>query len=420
MHLESPESSLRRRMVAACILLVAVVGGMFAAACYVLIESVEHELIDLRLSRAMAPLLAGHRDGSVVLPPSDLHFVAGPQLPPELRTFEPGTHEIQLEGRSLHVLIADDGGERLALIDDQSDFERIESVAYTVLALAFLAGVVLALGMGRALANRVLAPLAELANAVQQGRLAGQAALLAAPDEIGTLARAFDARSAELVDTLNRERLFTADVSHELRTPLAAMLGASELLAARLDEQDDLRTVAERIRRNATDMAARVGALLQLARSPQDQVLAPVDLRNIALREFERCAAYLGSKPVQAHFDAPSPVWARVAPELVAVVIDNLLRNACLFTTQGSVTLRVTAMTVLVEDTGPGVPELVRGRLAGTPLVAHTELQRDSGLGLSIVRRAVERLGWSMQLDEMSSGGSRFTLRLGSSVCAAP
>ncbi|MFN3493162.1 MAG: sensor histidine kinase [Hydrogenophaga sp.] len=419
MHPERPESSLRRRMVAACILLAAVVGGVFAAATYVLIESVEHELIDRRLSRAMAPLLAGRHDGSVVLPPLDLQFVAGPQLPPTLRALEPGTHETEIEGRALHVLIADDGGERFALIDDQSDFERIESVAYGVLAFAFLAGLALALGMGRALANRVLAPLTALVNVVQQGRLGGQAALLEAPDEIGTLARAFDVRSTELGDALNRERLFTADVSHELRTPLAAMLGAAELLAARLDEQEDLRTVAERIRRNAADMAARVGALLQLARAPQTPAPAPVDLRVIAQREFERCAAYLGSKPVQAHLDAPDPVRARVVPELAAVAIDNLLRNACHFTTHGRVTLRVTEQAIQVEDTGPGVPSGVRDRLASAPPGAPCELQSDSGLGLSIVRRAAERLGWSLQLEEMPSGGSCFTLRLGATACSA-
>jgi len=82
MRPDHPEGSLRHRVVAACVLLAALVGGVFAAATYVLIESVEHELIDRRLSRAMTPLLAGQHGGSVALPPMDLSFVSGPQLPP--------------------------------------------------------------------------------------------------------------------------------------------------------------------------------------------------------------------------------------------------------------------------------------------------------------------------------------------------
>ncbi len=69
------EKTLQRRVLAACMLLAIVIGGVFAGATYVLIETVEDELIDQRLTRAMGPLMAGLRDGTVALPPMDLRFV---------------------------------------------------------------------------------------------------------------------------------------------------------------------------------------------------------------------------------------------------------------------------------------------------------------------------------------------------------
>lgn len=397
----------------ACLLLAVVIGGVFAAATFVLIESVEHELIDRRLSRAMEQLLDGHRKGKVALPPMDLHFVSGAQLPARLHTLPPGLYELKLGGRGLHVLIVDEVGERFALIDDQSDFEQIEMIAYLVLALAFSAGVLLALGIGKTLASRVIAPVTVLAQAVEHDNLHEYPTLLSSEDEIGVLARAFDARTAELQQALSRERLFTADVSHELRTPLTAMLGAAELLTARLSDRPELRAAAERIHRNAADMAACVSALLQLARAPESVSRELLDLRSIVQREFERCRPLLEGKPVEVRLEAPEAVWLNTFAELAAIAIDNLLRNACLFTQQGIIMVRLTPISLVIEDTGPGLPESVRVRLFERFVRGSDNSRGGSGLGLSIVKRVAEHLGWDVRFDDQAGGGSRFTLSFG-------
>lgn len=406
-------SPLRRRIIAACLLLAAVIGGVFAATAYVLIEAVEGELIDRRLARAAEPLLQARHDAAVALPPADLRYIAGSALPPALRRLEPGAHEVELDGRVQHVLLVDDGGERIALIDDQSDFERIEDAAYVALAVAFGAGLLLAVGIGHAMASRVIAPVTALADAVQRGPLPPE--LLQARDEIGVLGRAFDAKTAELRRFLDRERLFTADVSHELRTPLTVMLGAAELLSQRLAERPELHAAAERIRRNAADTGARVAALLQLARAPEVMPRAPIDLRAIVEREVERCRPLLDGKPVALTLDAPEPVCVEASAELAAVAVDNLLRNACVFTQRGHVRVRLRRDALVVEDSGPGVPASVRERLFERFVCRDDDgaSRGGSGLGLSIVQRVAERLGWSIRLDDAPQGGSRFTLRLG-------
>lgn len=404
------DASLRRRLVAACVLLAIVIGGVFAAAAFVIVESVEHELIDARLSRAAEQLLAQYRARVPVSPPTDLRFEVGAQIPAELQALAPGLYELTIDDRGLHVLIGSEDGERYAVIDDKSDFERIELVAYVALAMAFIAGVLLAVAIGRASANRVIAPVTTLAELVQREDWPERHPLLDGRDEIGVLARAFDAKTSQLRAFLVRERVFTADVSHELRTPLTVMLGAAELLAARLGDRPELQAAAERIRRTADETSGRVSALLQLARSPESIERRPLDLRPIVEQELERCRPLLNGKPVRLDFDASTSAWVQGAPELAAIAVGNLLRNACQFTERGSVHVCLAPGVLVVEDTGPGIPSAIRGRVFEAFVRGRDEYVTGSGMGLSIVKRVAEHLGWSLRLEDTPAGGSRFTV----------
>lgn len=409
------ENSLRRRLIAACVLLAVVIGGVFAAAAYVIIEAIEYELIDVRLSRAADYLIQSDRAGVSVPPSSDLRFAVGAQIPEEFRTLKPGRHELDQNDRTLHVLIVEHAGQRYAVIDDVSDFERLEFIGFTALWIAFLAGVLLALAIARASASRIIAPLTKLAEVVQHEDLTAHPELLTAADEIGVLARAFDARASKLRDFLVRERLFTADVSHELRTPLTVILGAAELLTARLADDAELRAMAERIRRTSAVTSVRVGALLQLARSPETIECGALAMRALVEQEIERCRPLLEGKPVVLTFDSPEEVWVQAAPDLAAIAVGNLLRNACHFTERGSVRVALAPDTLVVEDTGPGVPQAVRKRLFEPFVRGPDESSTGWGLGLSIVKRVAEHLGWAIRLDDAPHRGTRFTLTFASS-----
>jgi len=409
------ENSLRRRLITACVLLAVVIGGVFAAATYVIIEAVEYEMIDVRLSRVAAQLMDTGSPSASSQAYGELRIAAGAEIPEEFRTLAPGLHELNLNGRELHVLIVSRGAERYAVIDDVGDFDRIEFIGFAGLWIAFFAGVLFALAIARTAASRIIAPLTTLTRAVQQDDLTAHPELLTAADEIGVLARAFDASSAQLRDFLVRERLFTADVSHELRTPLTVILGASELLTARLADNAELRAVAERIRRTSAVTSVRVSALLQLARSPGKIECGPLELRALVEQEIERCRALLDGKPVALTFDSPGDVWVHAVPDLAAIAVGNLLRNACHFTERGSVRVVLAAEMLVIEDTGPGVPQAVRGRLFEPFVRGSDESSTGWGLGLSIVKRVADHLGWAIRLDDAPHGGSRFTLMFASS-----
>jgi signal transduction histidine kinase len=306
-------------------------------------------------------------------------------------------------------------GHRYAIVDAESGFERLEGLVWAALGSAFAFCLGLALLLGATTSRRVIRPLVELAEAVEQDRLRSGLAALERPDEVGVLARALVAHDEEAARFLVRERLFTGDVSHELRTPLTVMLGAAEVLASRLGERPDLLAVVERIRRTATETADRVAALLLLSRAPHDLEVRTVSLAPLLEQEMDRCRPLLEGKPVELQLRLEAEPQVPGQPELMAIAVGNLLRNACYFTEAGHVRVTLREHELRIEDTGRGIPAAVQGQVFER-FVSGDDRPPGAGLGLAIVQRVCEHLGWTVQLENSDAGGTVFSLAFGSAA----
>lgn len=404
------DGSLRRRITAAYALLAFVLCAVFAGVAFFTIEALENDVVDIRLSAELDRLIARKRQGLLTDLPVGTELLQGDAISAEIRNLSTGLHDVTVGERELRVLVQAEGGENLVLAEDQSKFVQIEREAFVALAAAFLGCMALAVVLGRVTASRVIAPLTALADAVERAENREDLPSRESTDEIGVLARAFAARTADLRRFLMRERLFTGDVSHELRTPLTVILGAAELLVANLDDRPQLMSAAERIRRTTLETAERVAALLLLSRSPEEVDAPRVGLRPLIEHELELCKPLLSGKQVDVRLEAPDEVWAFARPELVAMAIGNLVRNACQFTERGEVFVRLATGLAVVEDTGVGVPESIRARLFERFVRGSDENVIGSGLGLAIVKRVTDHLGWSIRLEDRPGGGSRFVL----------
>jgi len=407
-------SSLRNRIVAAYALLAVAVCVFFAVMVFFARQQIEKYVVHRRLETVAQWRLARADTPMAAEMTPEIAFYRGTTMPASLASLQPGFHEIEDHEQTLDVLVGrTPGGERYVAVDLVSDFERIEKQLMVGLGLCIAAAAVLAAVLARATAGRVISPVTGLAQAVRQGSLAPGQLLLTREDEIGQLARTFAERTDELQRVLTRERLFTGDVSHELRTPLAVILGAAEVLQSRIGGHPELQAAVERIERTARNTAHRVSALLLLSRAPEVLDAPRTDLLPLAQREVERCEPLLSGKPVQLRLDASEPCWAFVRPELAEMILGNLLRNACLYTEQGEVVLRLRPGLVEVQDSGPGLPPSVRAQLFERYVRGVEHLgDGGSGLGLAIVKRIVEHLGWDIRYETPPGGGSRFSIRL--------
>jgi signal transduction histidine kinase len=404
------KDSLSRRIVVVFVSFGIVLSIFFAVIAVVAVEGVEVHLVDNRLAEVAKWVLPRQAAGLAVDLPSGLRFHRGEAIPRSLRGLPQGVSEVDIEGVGLHVLSGTDAAGPYVVVDHESDYEKVELVVYSMFLVFFIGFLMLAAALGGFVARRLVNPIGELVDAVAQGR--GSFPLIERKDELGILARALEAHTTELRAFLDRERFFTGDVSHELRSPLTVIMGAAEILMANAANQAT-RAPAERIYRAAHEAAECITVLLLLARAPELGRLPEVAVDAIAAREVERYRHLVADKPVELDY-FEGPAFAIQAPaELCATAIGNLVRNACQYTEQGAVTVALAPGRVVVEDTGPGLPDAVRETLARSGATAAAIPSRGSagtGLGLSLVLRICEYLGATLRYQDRPGGGSRFTI----------
>lgn len=403
------KGSLRRRIVVAYALLAVAVCSLFAMVVFFTVREIEKHLIERRITSIAEWQLARRRQGVAPELPPGVSFFAGAEIPAGMRDLRGGFQDLSEDRCTLHVLSAVSNGQPFVAADRICEFQKIEREVLLALGLGVLASALIAVLLARLTAGRVIAPVTALAKAVEQDALDAGAPSLLLNDEIGMLARTFAARATQLRDFLVRERLFTGDVSHELRTPLTVIIGAAEVLAARVGDRPDLAAAVERIQRTAADTAERVGALLLLSRSPEALDAQRLALLPLVEKEIDRCRSLVMHKAVELAWRERTDVFVFAHPDLAGMAIGNLLRNACAYTEQGEIAIRLTRDSLVIEDTGPGLPTTVRAQLFER-FVRGENQAGGAGLGLAIVKRICEHLAWQIRLEDSGSGGSRFVL----------
>ena len=233
-----------------------------------------------------------------------------------------------------------------------------------------------------------------------------------------------NARLVEEVEHANHVKSeFLSTMSHELRTPLEALLGYAEIL-----EEGDMGAAehqhcVQRIRAVGTDLLELIESTLEIscAEAGRDELR----LEAVRLRPFwEALAGQYAKMPrhAQVQFDWNSEVPDVVIltdPHKLSVVLRNLISNAVKFTERGVV--RLTArlggdeLTFSVSDTGIGIPSDERNTIFEMfRQGSATEARRrgGAGLGLYIVRRFVEQLGGTVDVQSTPGGGSTFAVTL--------
>jgi PAS domain S-box-containing protein len=224
-------------------------------------------------------------------------------------------------------------------------------------------------------------------------------------------------------ELIAREKLATvgeiaSGVAHEVNNPLAAIRMEAELLG-RSTRDTEASTAAATIVREVDRAARIVRSLLRLARRAD---ITPV---RVQLNELVRDVAEIRQRVLRAdnievrtRMDQGADAVLGLGQELQQVVI-NLVTNA-----EHAVKGRPNAVIELVtearqgwvrltvEDSGPGVPQDVRGRIFD-PFFTTKSPDEGSGLGLSICQRVVAEVGGRIWLEDSSSlGGAKFVVEL--------
>lgn len=213
---------------------------------------------------------------------------------------------------------------------------------------------------------------------------------------------------------------FVSAVSHELRTPLASIRLLAETLERRLDGDPRARDYPTRIVRDIDGLGFLVENILSFNRLDRGR-LEPKPER-ISLSDFGeslRADADLWSRrSAQLDLDEFGDAVLHADPDLVRLVLINLIRNACTYNKRTPIEISLSSaregadVVIRVRDNGVGIPageqrsvfgEFIRG-------TAGSKTSRGSGLGLAICRRIMHAHGGDIAIESSSPEGTTFKL----------
>jgi signal transduction histidine kinase/CheY-like chemotaxis protein len=215
---------------------------------------------------------------------------------------------------------------------------------------------------------------------------------------------------------------FLANVSHEIRTPMNGVIGLSDLLLERVEDETS-RNYARLIGQSGATMMELLGGVLDLAKLDAGRLTFAqdtVDLHRLLGDSMALMGAPATRKGLETRLE--------IAPDLPALmrgdrlrlhqILANLIGNAVKFTAAGHITLRAHAegdtLRIAVADTGIGIAAEDQADVFEdfVQVGRHAQRATGTGLGLPITRRLVMAMGGQIWLESMPGQGTCVHLAL--------
>jgi two-component system sensor histidine kinase/response regulator len=219
------------------------------------------------------------------------------------------------------------------------------------------------------------------------------------------------------------KNIFLAVMSHELRTPLNAVIGFCRLLdKTTLDEkqQDYLKTIKE----SGEVLLELINDILDISKIEAGELIlenTTFDLQSLIKSILKITQLKLKGKQVKLlnSIQQNMPRFFSGDPTRIRQILFNLLNNAIKFTEKGQIEFHVKyhkpEIIFSIKDTGIGIPKEKQEAIFNAFTQADTSTTRQyggSGLGLSISKALVEKMGGIIQLKTGQDKGSLFTVTL--------
>lgn len=256
--------------------------------------------------------------------------------------------------------------------------------------------------------------------------------MISGPKDLERLASQLEWLRTRLVELAQEKNRFLRHMSHELKTPLANIREGTELLmdGAVGELQSAQREVTAILRENSMKLQRLIENLLSFSAWQAQNVGLEVSefrLRPLVKTVLENQQLTLVAQRVRldVQIEDLTPLADRAKLRLI---LDNLLSNAIKFTPRGG-TISIHArgekeqLILDVIDSGPGVPAEERKRIfeafyqGKTPQGGYV---KGTGIGLSVVTEFVNAHGGAIEIQDASTGGAHFRIRLPLRQASAP
>ena len=222
---------------------------------------------------------------------------------------------------------------------------------------------------------------------------------------------------------------FLANMSHELRTPMNAIIGYSEMLLEDAEEEglDEFQSDLDKIRSSGKHLLGLINEILDLSKIEAGKMEFFLESFEVAdlIEEVKATIHPLAEKKSnKLIIDCPDNPGTMEADETrVKQMLHNLLSNACKFTENGTVTLKISRETrdgvnwiiFAIIDTGMGIPkDSIKNLFHEFSQVDNSSTRKfgGTGLGLAISRRFCLLMGGDITVESVEGKGSIFTIEM--------
>lgn len=236
-------------------------------------------------------------------------------------------------------------------------------------------------------------------------------------DEVGRLARTFNAMKRQLEETEEMRRSFIASVSHDLRTPLTSIRGYVDgMLEGVIKEEDHQRYLS--VIRQETDRLDRMTRdILQAAQIQSgrlDLYKRPLEAGMVVDHVLNELKISAEEKAVSLRVEAPEGVLVHADWDRLLQILGNIMGNAVKYTGEGGEILvrafrQADGVAFSVRDTGVGIPTEELSRIFEPFYRAdksRSVLGNGSGLGLNIAKSLVELHGGTIRAESVPGEGT--------------
>ncbi|MFV0544515.1 MAG: sensor histidine kinase [Marinicella pacifica] len=341
-------------------------------------------------------------------------------VPAPLKTMEEAYQRVELNHKMPIAYVTQKGNQKLFLVFEEAQVSKLAFYfGITPLVIVLLA-IYLPAFISYVHSKRALSPILQLVRKLEQVDIS-QTGLSQlhfddlnqnANNEIATLVATFEKVSGKIAEFVTRERNFSRYAGHELRTPLAVLKGNIELLKKQPLEPPAQRLV-NRMEPMVSDMQALIEALLVLSRENQVTNQEVTVVNDVLKNSVEQAIALFPEKTVHLNWQARHLIEAPLSEQVFAMIISNLVRNACLYSgDEPEITVTIDHNHVIIADQGKGMDAETLARIK-EPFYRGDEFgEKGFGLGLSIVDWLCQQSGWQVDFKSQPGQGTCVTLTL--------
>jgi two-component system, OmpR family, sensor kinase len=328
-----------------------------------------------------------------------------------------GLHTVTASEKEFRVKIKTmTSGERIAIAQETSVRGEVATDTALLTLMPFIILMPLLLWILANLVRKVFYPITQLAAEIDSRSEQDLHPLESAyvPVEVRPFILAINRLLDRVVHSMETQRRFVADAAHELRSPMTALLLQAERLAdTEMSDQARVRLIA--LHQGIERGRNLLNQLLTLARvqSATHVPSNPVSVLQVYRRVLEDLLPLAEAKHIDIGVVEGKDAHVLVGELDLITVIKNLVDNSIRYTPDGgridlSLTIKGNRAVLQIKDSGPGIPTTEQERIFDPFYRVLGSNEIGSGLGLSIVKTIIDRIGAEVCLafsdEEMQTG----------------